>query len=325
MLKNTISICVPTFNRFEHLQETIENIVEITKSQDLIEEILVIDNNENNRAENIIRKLSRKSEKIRYIKNEENIGPENNFKKCIIESRGQYVWLIADDDFLFQDSIEKISDIIARNYDCIFLNWSLYSNDMKNIVLDKILDLNTDRELNKNIVLEHFSTKISFISSFIFKKKLFIKKHFSLYEKFRKFQLSFLMLIYSIIDNDDLKLAYQDDPIIKQRADNDFYLRDSAKNFYNVFSEGIHQFHEEIKLFNFSNSSINISLKKSFYFFIFKDLISRKINNKHFLFAYNSSMRNFGHIQSLKYLMHLIYFCPTLILVFLKKIKNYLK
>ena len=325
MAKNTISICVPTYNRFDHLRQTLKNLLEITKAQDLIEEILVIDNNENNKAEDIIRKFSKKSKKIRYIKNEKNIGPENNFKKCIIESKGKYVWLIADDDFLFQDSIEKISDMIAINYDCIFLNWSLYSNDMKNIIQDKILSLNTVHALDKNIVLENFSTKISFISSVIFKKKLFTQEHLLIYEKFKKFQLSFLMLIYSIIEDDNLKLAYQDCQIIKQRGDNDSFLRDSAKNFYNVFSEGIYQFHNEIKLLNYNNSSINKSLKKSFYFFIFKDLISRKIKNNNFLFAYNSSIKNFGHVPTLKYLMYLIFFCPVMVLVFIKKIKNYLK
>ena len=60
--------------------------------------------------------------------------------------------------------------------------------------------------------------------------------------------------------------------LLNKEGDNDFYLRDSAKNFYNVFSEGIHQFHEEIKLFSYSNSSINISLKRVFTFLFLKIL-----------------------------------------------------
>ena len=100
-MSNLLSICIPTFNRFKHLDETLNNITNLSQSYNFVNEILIIDNNECNKASKIVSQYSQRFKKIKYIKNEKNIGPENNFKKCILSAESQYVWIIADDDLIF--------------------------------------------------------------------------------------------------------------------------------------------------------------------------------------------------------------------------------
>ena len=49
--------------------------------------------------------------KIKYIKNEKNLGMFENWNKCIKESAGQYVTLLNDDDELAQNFLQT-----AKNY-----------------------------------------------------------------------------------------------------------------------------------------------------------------------------------------------------------------
>ena len=44
----SLSICIPTYNRFQELDETLYHVTRYSKKYEFIKEILVLDNNENN-------------------------------------------------------------------------------------------------------------------------------------------------------------------------------------------------------------------------------------------------------------------------------------
>ena len=322
MFDKSISICIPTFNRFSQLEKTIKNISHLSKEYDFISEIIILDNNENSKATDVILPFSKKFEKIRYFKNESNIGPEQNFKKCILSAKSQYVWLIADDDLIFKNSFDIVSKRMKEKFDCLIINWSLYDNDINDLINDSVLPKNIKFSSDKNFILENFSSKLSFISSTIFKKDLFDNQAIEVFDKFITHQLSFLIFIYHILRNDDKDLIYEEAPLIKQRGDNDPFLGNNVKNFYRVFSDGISLFHKELILMKYNQKSINRSLRESFKTFIFKDLLSRKINRDHFHFAHNSALKNYGHLFQLRIIILLISIIPIPLLTLLKKIKN---
>ena len=325
MFDKSISICVPTYNRFSQLEETITNISHLSKRYNFINEILVLDNNENSKATDIVLSISKKFEKIKYIKNEKNIGPEQNFKKCILNAESQYVWMIADDDLLFKNSFDIVSKRMKEKFDCLLINWSLYDNDINDLIKDSILPKNIKFHSNKNFILENFSSKLSFISSIIFKKDLFDNQTIEVFDKLIPYQLSFLIFIYHIARNDDKDFIYEKAPLIKQRGDNDPFLGNNVENFYKVFSEGISLFHKELIEMKYNKNSINRSLRVSFKTFIFKDLLSRKISKDHFHYAYNSALKNYGHLFELRIIILLISITPKPILRLLKIIKNLFK
>jgi hypothetical protein len=49
---------------------------------------------------------------IRYIRNQENIGPDRNFVQCFHAARGKYLWLLGDVDYLKEDALAKIIDVL---------------------------------------------------------------------------------------------------------------------------------------------------------------------------------------------------------------------
>ena len=51
---------------------------------------------------------------IRLIRHETNIGPDRNMMSCLEHARGQYVWMLCDDDLPCDDTVNQIRQAIAQ-------------------------------------------------------------------------------------------------------------------------------------------------------------------------------------------------------------------
>ena len=69
MSNQQLSICIPTYNRFKNLEETLQNISSASKNISFLKEILILDNNENSKAKDIIEKHIPYNSKIKYVQN----------------------------------------------------------------------------------------------------------------------------------------------------------------------------------------------------------------------------------------------------------------
>jgi glycosyltransferase involved in cell wall biosynthesis len=111
-----LTIAIPTYNRAIYLRECLHSLfLSLPKYINDIE-IVVIDNNSTDDTKLIIQSFNKKLN-IRYIKNNTNIGPDENFKKCIKESNGKFVWIFGDDDIFLKNSIESIMKTLKHNQD----------------------------------------------------------------------------------------------------------------------------------------------------------------------------------------------------------------
>jgi glycosyltransferase involved in cell wall biosynthesis len=90
-----VSVCIPVYNGSNFILDCIESI--LSQSYTNIE-LLIVDNCSTDSTPEIIKKV--KDDRIRYVKNEVNIGAINNFSKCVQEARGEYFVLLPHDDKL---------------------------------------------------------------------------------------------------------------------------------------------------------------------------------------------------------------------------------
>jgi|GEM_PF-4021925 len=104
------SIIIPTYNRVKLLKAAIE----IALSQRFKDfEIIVVDDKSTDDTRNMIQKINDK--RIKYYRNEENLGAEKNMIKSFSYPRGKYIFTIGDDDFiLFPDTLLNIKKIIEK-------------------------------------------------------------------------------------------------------------------------------------------------------------------------------------------------------------------
>ena len=105
-----VSIAIPTYNRANgYLREALQ--ASLGQSYPAIE-IIVSDNFSSDNTEEVVRSYS--DSRIRYFRQSENIGANNNFNFCLDQSRGAYFLLLPDDDLIDRDFIDVC--IRAANY-----------------------------------------------------------------------------------------------------------------------------------------------------------------------------------------------------------------
>ena len=94
-----LSILIPTWNRADKLREQIDAILPFLTSEI---ELLISDNGSDDATPEVVQEAisSNPSASIRYLRNPTNIGADGNIRKALQSGRGQWLWLIGDDDAL---------------------------------------------------------------------------------------------------------------------------------------------------------------------------------------------------------------------------------
>ena len=96
-----VTIGIPTYNR---ANSTLPTALKSALNQDYPNlEIIVSDNCSTDNTENVVK--SCKSEKINYIRQKTNIGPNNNYNACLDAAKGDYFLLLHDDDLIDNDFV----------------------------------------------------------------------------------------------------------------------------------------------------------------------------------------------------------------------------
>lgn len=111
MSRLSVSILIPVFNRADLISETIESALSQTYSD---YEIVVVDNNSTDGTWDIIKDYAQSYSRIRAFKNDTNIGPVKNWKRCIDEALGEYGKILWSDDLIEPDFLEKTTRFLRR-------------------------------------------------------------------------------------------------------------------------------------------------------------------------------------------------------------------
>ena len=109
-----LSIVIPTNGRPETLKDAIHTAVN-QNPVDYEWEIVVVDNQpydgKVNKTQKYIKELN--NDRIRYYRNEENLGAGGNMNRCVLLARGKWVTFLHDDDLLCADYLQRIQKIIV--------------------------------------------------------------------------------------------------------------------------------------------------------------------------------------------------------------------
>ncbi len=126
-----LSICVPTYNRAEHLANCLNSIVLSGVREDV--QVCVSDNGSTDHTAKVIEN-AKKHLNISYCKNSENIGIPRNFSNVISMAKGEFVWLLGDDDLLMPNAICEVCQLIDEHpcVDFFYINSCDLNSDYLN-------------------------------------------------------------------------------------------------------------------------------------------------------------------------------------------------
>ena len=104
MMEPVVSVVMPAYNAEKYIEEAIHSVQAQTMTN---WELIVIDDGSKDKTGGIIRGIAKKDCRIRYIKNETNVGVAKTRNTGISISRGQYVALLDSDDLWYPEKLEK--------------------------------------------------------------------------------------------------------------------------------------------------------------------------------------------------------------------------
>ena len=162
-----LSICIPTYNRRRYLEELLpEAIRQIVDLSQGTVEVLVSDNCSTDGTADYLRATD--STFLTWWTNKSNIGGDRNFLKCIQEARGEYVWLVGDDDLLAEQAVRRVCEVIHHDAPGLIIDGPVHGGDSECYADYRNFLLATCRE-NQSAAMAH-----TLISANVFRKSAFV-------------------------------------------------------------------------------------------------------------------------------------------------------
>lgn len=117
MNKPILSICIPTYNRSKYLTECLNSIVCQFDNEEIIGnvEIVISDNASEDDTQKVVKDFQDKYKNIKYFRNENNLGFDRNVEKVIMSANGSFLWTLSDDDYIINDSLYYLIDVLKDN------------------------------------------------------------------------------------------------------------------------------------------------------------------------------------------------------------------
>lgn len=102
-----VSIGIPTYQRPRTLRRALDSAQQQTYANI---EIVISDNASLDETEVICRAAAAEDVRIRYLRSPDNVGPTANFNRLFAECQGEYVLMLADDDWIASDYVARCVD-----------------------------------------------------------------------------------------------------------------------------------------------------------------------------------------------------------------------
>lgn len=164
-----VSIIIPTYKRSDYLIRAIDSVINQTYSNI---EVIVIDDNdpysEFRKATEIKMQKYFNNKKVKYLKNEKNLGGALTRNIGIREATGDYITFLDDDDVYLPYKIEKqLNFMLSQDCDMSFTDLKLV-NDNK-VVVDYREYTNLDNSNKESLLKYHIMRHLTGTPTFMYK------------------------------------------------------------------------------------------------------------------------------------------------------------
>ncbi|MEO6421670.1 MAG: glycosyltransferase family 2 protein [Candidatus Nitrotoga sp.] len=171
-----LSICIATYNRGKFIGETLDSI--LGQMVPGVELVIVDGASPDNTPEVMAQYLLRYPE-IRYIREQANSGVDGDYDKAVGYARGEYCWLMTDDDLLCPLAISRVLESINGVYDLVVVNSEIRNIDFSKVLKTRFLKFASDREYAIKDGEKFFSevgNYLSFIGGVVIKRNLWLER-----------------------------------------------------------------------------------------------------------------------------------------------------
>jgi glycosyltransferase involved in cell wall biosynthesis len=259
-----LTICIPTFNRCNYLNDLLASIYNADKKS----KIIIVNNCSADKTKIVVSKFKKKFKYLKYFSHKKKKTYDQNYIFCLNKIKTKYAWIIGDDDLVTKDSIKEINFILKKKVITgITCNYNLIEKKKLSKKSLRLKKFNIDREFYK---LGMLSTQI--INIDLFQK---IKKYINL--KKIIFNGYAHMYIATYLIKHYKNWFYYENKIINYRSGNLEYFKNKNDYFFRLKNELV-AYSENLKiLFNKQDKSFKKNMdniyKKNIQSWLFLSMI----------------------------------------------------
>lgn len=132
-----LSICISTYNREKWLALNLRNLFNLISRPNEEIEIVVCDNASTDNTSDVVQPYLARQD-FRYYRNAINVGMLGNLRVTAHHARGQYIWILGDDDLVKPGGIENILEVIRLNPNLalVYLNYGYTREEDASAITD---------------------------------------------------------------------------------------------------------------------------------------------------------------------------------------------
>lgn len=211
-----LSIVVPIYKVENYLKDALDSIVSSIKDNEYVE-VLCIDDGSPDNSWMICEEFAKKYNYIR-IYQRDNSGVSDTRNYGILNAKGKYICFMDSDDYMHEDYIRNIFDLIDNDFDLCFFEYEdlpQQENGFKKIVSSRnsiFNEINTGEEvlsrmMSSNVYLSNVWSCV-YSRDFLIKNNLFFSKKFKSSEDV-DFIISCLSKANKVLYTNDISIIYR--------------------------------------------------------------------------------------------------------------------
>lgn len=171
-----LSICISTLNRCAFIGETLDTIV--TQLRDDIE-LLVVDGASKDNTAEIVEQYAAADPRVRYIRLPVNSGVDQDYDIAVSHARGEYCWLMTDDDLLKPGAIDRVMAALDGNVELVIVNTEVRTVDFGGVLRSTLVATGMNLEYTPEDADRLFvdtAIALSFIGCVVIKRNFWIAR-----------------------------------------------------------------------------------------------------------------------------------------------------
>lgn len=131
-----LSICIPSYNRFEHIQKLLDSIFQ-AKSSDF--NVIIVDNGS---SKDVFEEIHCKDERLKIIKRDVIVKGPSNARLALDYAEGKYAMVCLDKDFIEGSNLDCFIELLrkSKGISCGYCELNSKSRDMKFLNKTDIVD-----------------------------------------------------------------------------------------------------------------------------------------------------------------------------------------
>ncbi len=171
-----LTICIATFNRGAFISETLDSILPQLQSNI---ELIVVDGASPDNTSEVMGKYVSQYPKIRYYREFVNSGIDRDYDKAVAYAKGEYCWLLTDDDLVKPNAINKILAKLDGLNDLVVINAEVANRDFSKILDEKLIKLDSNQTYKAyegDKFMREVGHGLSFIGCVVIKRALWLSR-----------------------------------------------------------------------------------------------------------------------------------------------------